>query len=39
MCQSLHYHEIKSFLFLNATKIYQFKTKDFEIKKEILLTY
>ena len=39
MCQSLHYDESNSFLFLNTTKIYQFKTKDFETKKEILLTY
>ena len=31
-CLSLHYNGSKSFLFVNATKIYQFKTRDFEIK-------
>ena len=25
--------EVKVFLFVNTTKIYQFKAKDFEIKK------
>ena len=29
---SLHYHESNSFLFVNATKIYQFKAKKSEIK-------
>ena len=29
---SLHYNGINSFLFVNATKIYQFKTKISEIK-------
>ena len=29
---SLHYNGINSFLFVNATKIYQFKAKDSEIK-------
>ena len=29
---SLHYNESNSFLFVNATKIYQFKAKDSEIK-------
>ena len=29
---SLHYNGSNSFLFANATKIYQFKAKDFEIK-------
>ena len=29
---SLHYNGSNSFLFVNATKIYQFKAKDFEIK-------
>ena len=32
-CWSLHYNESNSFLFVNATKIYQFKRKDSEIKK------
>ena len=32
-CLSLHYNGSKSFLFVNTTKIYQFKAKDFEIKK------
>ena len=31
-CLSLHYDWSNSFLFVNATKIYQFKAKDFEIK-------
>ena len=30
---SLHYNGSNSFLFVNATKIYQFKAKDFKIKK------
>ena len=34
MC--LHYNESNSFLFVNATKIYQFKVKDSEIKPYIL---
>ena len=29
---SLHYHGSSSFLFVNATKIYQFKAKDSQIK-------
>ena len=29
---SLHYNGSNSFLFSNATKVYQFKTKDSEIK-------
>ena len=29
---SLHYNGCNSFLFVNATKIYQFKAKDSEIK-------
>ena len=29
---SLHYNGSNSFLFVNATKIYQFKVKDSEIK-------
>ena len=29
---SLHYNGSNSFLFVNATKIYQFKAKDFEIE-------
>ena len=32
-CLSLHYNWSNSFLFVNATKIYQFKAKDSEIKK------
>ena len=31
-CPSLHYNVSDSFLFLNTTKIYQFKAKDYEIK-------
>ena len=31
-CLSLHYNGSNSFLFANATKIYQFKAKDSEIK-------
>ena len=30
-CLSLHYNGSNSFLFVNATKIYQFKAKDFKI--------
>ena len=33
LCLSLHYNEGNSFLFVNATKIYQFKAKDSKIKK------
>ena len=33
---SLHYNGSNSFLFVNATKIYQFRTKDSEIKKHPL---
>ena len=32
-CLCLHYNRSNSFLFVNATKIYHFKAKDFEIKK------
>ena len=32
-CLSLHYNGSNSFLFVNATKIYQFKAKDSEIKR------
>ena len=32
-CLSLHYNGSNSFLFVNATEIYQFKAKDSEIKK------
>ena len=32
-CLSLHYNGSNSFLFVNATKIYQFKEKYSEIKK------
>ena len=32
-CSSLHYNESNRFLFVNATKIYQFKAKDSDIKK------
>ena len=32
-CLSLHYNGSNSFLFLNSTKINQFKGKDFEIKR------
>ena len=35
-CLSLHYNGSNSFLFVNATKIYQFKAKDSEIKKYLL---
>ena len=35
-CLSLHYNRRNSFLFLNATKIYQFKAKDSAIKKDPL---
>ena len=31
-CLSLHYNGRNSFLFINATKIYQFKAKDSKIK-------
>ena len=33
---SVHYNGSNSFLFVNARKIYQFKAKDFEIKKYLL---
>ena len=36
-CLSLHYNGSNSFLFLNATKIYQFKAKDSEIKNIYLV--
>ena len=36
-CLSLHYNGSNSFLFVNATKIYKFKTKDSEIKKTFLV--
>ena len=32
-CLSLHYNGSNSFLFVNATEIYQFKAKDSEIEK------
>ena len=32
-CLSLHYNGSNNFLFVNATKIYQFKAKDSETKK------
>ena len=32
-CLSLHYNTSNSFLFVNATKIYQFKAKESEITK------
>ena len=32
-CLSVHYNGRNSFLFVNTTKIYQFKAKDFEMKK------
>ena len=32
-CLNLHYNGSNSFLFLNATKVYQFKAKDSEIEK------
>ena len=32
-CWSLHYNGSDTFLFVNATKIYQFKAKNSEIKK------
>ena len=32
-CLSLHYNGSNSFLFVNATKIHQFKAKDSEIKR------
>ena len=32
-CLIQHYNGSNSFLFVNATKIHQFKAKDFEIKK------
>ena len=32
-CLRLHYHGSKSFLFVTATKIFQFKAKNSEIKK------
>ena len=31
-CLSHHYNGSNSYLFVNATKMYQFKAKDFEIK-------
>ena len=35
-CLSLPYNRSNSFLFVSATKIYQFKEKDSEIKKYLL---
>ena len=35
-CLSLHYNGSNSFLFLNATKIYQFKANVSEIKKSLV---
>ena len=34
--KSLHYNGSNSFSFINATKIYQFKAKDTEIKDYVL---
>ena len=31
LCLSLHYNGANSYLFVNRTKIYRFKAKDFEI--------
>ena len=36
-CLTLHYNGSNSFLFVNATKIYQFKVNDSEIQKYLLL--
>ena len=36
-CLSLHYNGSNSFLFVNATKIYQFKAKDSGTKKIFLV--
>ena len=36
ICLSLHYNGSKSFLFVNATKIYQLQAKNSEIKPYIL---
>ena len=36
-CLSLHYNGSNSFLFVNATRIYQFKANDSEIKKSFSL--
>ena len=36
LCLSFHYNGRNSFLFLNSTKKYQFKTKIFEIKPNLL---
>ena len=36
-CLSLHYNGSNSFLFVNATKIYQVKATDSEIKKKHIL--
>ena len=33
---SLHYNVSNSFLFVNATKVYQLKAKDYEIKEHAL---
>ena len=33
LCLGLHYNGSNSILFINATKIFQFKAKDSEIKK------
>ena len=33
ICLSLYFNESNSFLFVNATKIYQFKAKNSEIGK------
>ena len=35
-CSSLHCNSSNSFLFVNATKIYQFKSKDSQTKKYLL---
>ena len=36
-CLSLHYNGSNNFLFVNATKIYQFRAKDSKIKKVSLV--
>ena len=36
---SLHYNGSNSFLFVNATKMYQFKAKDSEIKDYTVFSY
>ena len=38
-CLSLHYNGRNSFLFVNATKMFQFKANDSEIKKNPLCSW